>query len=338
MREIVRGDGHRQRAASRRKLLGTLKVLELVAPENLGASRASSSTSFEGWRVTQPAIDFIDATEAARRGVLPISRSRSRRRTASSPYAGARPKSTWRWCTCHISNNTDFDYLGREPNVRVRFVRSVDQLGAPDAVSSSRGRELMGTFFTCGASASTRLASERQRQHAHRRHLRWVQMLGRELLDESRRESEHGSTTGLGLLDIDVEFLLGGGEYQSPVRSDGDDPFASAGGVGVRFAGLVRYASARPLYTAIEAGATKPRAIHRTGTIAIYSEPATESCVHRPAAPAQGIARADGALVQSRHSRRESYNRLAAALAEHLTIPDAAPSRRGALPAGGGST
>jgi adenosylcobyric acid synthase len=109
-----------------------------------------------------------------------------------------------------ISNFTDFDPLGEEPDTAVRYVTRPQELGTPDVIL------LPGTKNTAADLSYLReqgfpVAIERALDNGTHQ-LAGIcggyQMLGRELLDPQAVESrEPGASAGLGYLPLSTEFL-----------------------------------------------------------------------------------------------------------------------------------
>ncbi len=104
----------------------------------------------------------------------------------------------------HISNVSDFDALRIESDVRLRIVRSVDELGTPDAVilpgSKSvlsdlqhlKERGIAGRLGDLSASGKTQIVGI----------CGGFQMLGGRIVDPNHVESHNGEGEGLGLLRV----------------------------------------------------------------------------------------------------------------------------------------
>ncbi len=115
----------------------------------------------------------------------------------------------------HISNFTDLDPLRWEPDSSPRYVRSVEELGQPDAIilpGSKNTVEDLEWLWTSG------LAEIVREQAASGR---WVlgicggyQMLGKELLDPEQTESEIQPPPGLGLLPVRTTFAASKATHQ----------------------------------------------------------------------------------------------------------------------------
>ncbi|QSQ11032.1 cobyric acid synthase [Myxococcus landrumensis] len=312
------------------ELLGTLKVLELVAPGDLERIAGFIINKFRGDRqVLQPALDFIEQhTHLPVVGVLPYLSLALEEEDRVQPRMQGTPEIDVAVVYLpHISNSTDFDYLQEEPHVRVRFVRSVEQLGAPDAVILPGTKNTVGDLLHLRRIGFDRAILELSTTTPIVGICGGFQMLGRALLDEARRESEHGSTTGLGLLDIDVEFLPGKTVVNRRFVPTRDNPFASAGEVsGYEIhSGLVRYASARPLYAhagGVDGAVHERLPIFGTFIHDLFRNPRLSRAFIDLLRQRKGLPVLTAPLCNHDTRREESYNRLAAALAEHLTIPD----------------
>lgn len=104
----------------------------------------------------------------------------------------------------HISNFTDFDALGIEPDVHLRVVRNLDELGAPDALILPGSKNVPGDLDYLAASGLG--AQILQLAVADRCELVGIcggfQILGEQLSDPHSVESAGRSLSGLGLLPI----------------------------------------------------------------------------------------------------------------------------------------
>jgi len=107
----------------------------------------------------------------------------------------------------HISNFTDFDPLGREPGVALRYVRSVRELEKPDAVlipGSKNTASDLQFLRNCGlAAAVVRLAEEGTPVLGI---CGGYQMLGTSIEDLEGVEGRRGEVPGLGLLPVRTRF------------------------------------------------------------------------------------------------------------------------------------
>lgn len=102
----------------------------------------------------------------------------------------------------HIANFTDFDAFRGEPDVRLRFIRSAEEFGTPDAVILPGSKNTMADLeYLRRSGLADRLA---QRAREGRTELVGIcgglQMLGREVSDPVEIESAPTSAFALGLL------------------------------------------------------------------------------------------------------------------------------------------
>jgi len=104
----------------------------------------------------------------------------------------------------HISNFTDFDALRIEHDVCVRIVRSVDELGTPDAVILPGSKSVLGDLQHMKQRGFARrlceLAASGKTQIVGI--CGGFQMLGRKIIDPCQVESKNGAAEGLRLLGV----------------------------------------------------------------------------------------------------------------------------------------
>src|SRR5262249_17999613 len=104
----------------------------------------------------------------------------------------------------HLANSSDFNPLADEANVRVRFVRSQEELGAPDMII------LPGSTNTlCDLAYIQKIGLEKSiLERSHFTPLMGIcggfEMMGKTILDPHAVESTLGSMTGMALFDFDV--------------------------------------------------------------------------------------------------------------------------------------
>jgi adenosylcobyric acid synthase len=116
----------------------------------------------------------------------------------------------------HISNFDDFDSLRFEPDVQLRFVSRLDQLGQPDVVllpGTKNTLEDLRWLVDCGLAQSIRSLSNGGINVVGL--CGGFQMLGREIIDEKGVESGLRNLPGLGLLPVQTYF----GEQKTLTRS-----------------------------------------------------------------------------------------------------------------------
>ena len=104
----------------------------------------------------------------------------------------------------HVSNFTDFDAFRIEPDVHLRIVRSVTELGCPDALLIPGSKNTLGDLEYLKQSG---LAGQiAQLAASHKTEIIGIcggfQMIGRDIRDPESIESAAGRATGLGLLDV----------------------------------------------------------------------------------------------------------------------------------------
>ena len=106
-----------------------------------------------------------------------------------------------------LSNSTDFEPLQQEAGVQVRYVRTVDELGYPDAIILPGSKSTIADLDYLWQSG---LAESIIRKAKNGTPIIGIcggfQMLGKEIQDPHRVESEQDSIVGLGLLDTITIF------------------------------------------------------------------------------------------------------------------------------------
>ncbi|HYW80704.1 MAG TPA: cobyric acid synthase, partial [Thermoguttaceae bacterium] len=104
----------------------------------------------------------------------------------------------------HISNFTDLDALRIEPDVRVRLVRTADELGTPDAVILPGSKSVLGDLESIQQRGFTRRLRDLAASHTTQivGICGGFQMLGRKIADPSHVESKNGAAEALGLLGV----------------------------------------------------------------------------------------------------------------------------------------
>jgi adenosylcobyric acid synthase len=185
-------------------LVGTLELLE---PQERALIRAFVINKFRGdLSLLMPGIEWLEERTGVRvAGIIPYyhdiqvaeedSVSLERRR-------GMKARDDWVLDIAviglpHISNFDDFDPIGQEDNVRLRYVEPNDELGEPDLII------LPGTKSTMADLAylkSRGLAKEIVDQGGY-------QMLGEVILDPEHVESNEQQAEGLRLLPVTTAFL-----------------------------------------------------------------------------------------------------------------------------------
>ena len=128
----------------------------------------------------------------------------------------------------HLSNFTDIDPLAFEPGVLIRYIRSPDQLGHPDAIVLPGTKNSIGDLQDHLKSG---LASQILKLAGEGTPIIGIcggyQMLGKVLLDPDHLESEFGNLVGLGLLDVETQFYSEKTTRQVQIKPSGMAPFLS---------------------------------------------------------------------------------------------------------------
>ncbi len=323
------------------ELLGSLRVLELVAPADRELIEGFIVNKFRGDRaVLQPAIDFIEQqTGIPVVGVVPYvwldleEEDRVRPRPSAAPEIDVAVL-----FLPHISNANDLDYLADEAGVRVRFVRSCEQLGAPDAVVLPGSKNTVWDLEHLRRTGLADAVVELSRSTPVVGICAGFQMLGRTLWDEGRLESEHGTVAGLGLLDTEVEFAPGKLVRNRRYLPTADNPFAAAGEItGYEIhAGVLRYGSARPLYRhaeGVEGAMHEALPIFGTSVHDLFKNPRLTRAFVDLLRQRKGLPPLAAPLPDPEARREATFDRLGELVAEHLAITSApaasARERRG---------
>jgi len=106
-----------------------------------------------------------------------------------------------------LSNSTDFEPLQQETGVDVRYISTVDELGEPDAIILPGTKSTIADLAHLWQSGLAQSIIHRARNGTPVIGIcGGFQMLGKEIKDPYRVESEEGSTAGLGLLDTTTIF------------------------------------------------------------------------------------------------------------------------------------
>lgn len=303
--------------------LGALDVMRLTEPDDLRLVEGFLINKFRGDAVVlQPGLDFMKAhCPVPVVGVLPFvadlrleEEDRAREHRCEHPEVDIAVL-----YLPHISNANDFDFLAEEPNVQVRFVRSVRELGVPDVVMIPGTKN---TTWDLDYIRRTGLARAVE-QLVGRVPLVGIcggyQMLGRVLHDPDRLESDLGSMPGLGLLDFEVTFhphkTLARRNY-TPTR---DNPLAVAGRVvGYEIhCGDVRYGACQPAFVhggSIDGAVDTERSIFGTFIHDVFSNPAFTRAFIDLVRRDKGLAPLTGPLPRARERMEDSYEQLAAEL------------------------
>lgn len=131
----------------------------------------------------------------------------------------------------HISNFDDFDPIARESSVRLRYVRTSQQLGRPDVVILPGTKN---TLADLNWLRMTGLADGILALHSQGKSIVGIcggyQMLGRRLSNPYSVESDWQAASGLGLLD--VETIFQNEKQTSQIEAEITDDFIAPGTLG----------------------------------------------------------------------------------------------------------
>jgi adenosylcobyric acid synthase len=235
-------------------ILGSLKVMEIVKPDDIDLIAGFIINKFRGdLDVLRPGVDFIERhTGFPVLGVLPfISDLRLEEEDRVKKYLCEHPEVDIVVIYLpHISNANDFDFLACEQNVRVRFVKSADSLGVPDAVIIPGTKNTVWDLDYMRRVGLERAIKELASSTPIVGICGGYQMLGHALRDEGRLESALGTIEGMGLLDITVEFLPNKIVTNRKYRlADAGifGPVSTLSGYEIH-SGLVRYGNCEPMF------------------------------------------------------------------------------------------
>lgn len=110
-------------------------------------------------------------------------------------------------CLPHISNFTDFDCLGLEPDVNLRYVRFGEELGSPDILIIPGTKHTIGDLKRLSEFGYVETIKNLASKGAFIVGLcGGYQILGRGVHDKYGYESDEHYANGLGLLDVKTEF------------------------------------------------------------------------------------------------------------------------------------
>ncbi|HEX3016139.1 MAG TPA: cobyric acid synthase [Desulfobacteria bacterium] len=199
-------------------LASIVGTLELLYPDERPYVKGIIINKFRGdIKLLQPALDFLEEkTGVPVLGVVPYYTEFSIPEEDSVVLEERRNQSTAAQdkldivvaAIPRISNFTDFDPLGAEPDVNLRYVHNTEELGTPDMVilpgSKNTSLDLQFLWESGLAQSTIELAA---RGVAVVGICGGYQMLGKQINDPDQTESDLGTVQGLGLLDITTTFL-----------------------------------------------------------------------------------------------------------------------------------
>lgn len=194
-------------------LLGTLWLLE---PRDRSLVKALVINKFRGdLALLEPGLRFLEAKSGVPlAGVIPyfqdiyiapedsvaLEELKPRERSSQIDIAVIRLP--------HISNFDDFDPLGREEDVRVRYVNSVESLNHPHVIIIPGSKTTLADLDWLQGSGLARCVTELHKQGTFVIGIcGGYQMLGQRIEDPDHVESPVSYAPGLGLLPISTVFL-----------------------------------------------------------------------------------------------------------------------------------
>jgi adenosylcobyric acid synthase len=310
-------------------ILGSLKIMDLTEPRDIELIAGFIINKFRGDRaVLQPAIDFIELeTSIPVIGVLPFmndlkleEEDRIKEHRCENPEVDIAVI-----YLPHISNANDFDFLAEEDNVQVRFVKSPDSIGLPDAIIIPGTKNTVWDLDYMRRVGLEKAIEELAGSTPVVGICGGYQMLGRTLWDSNHVESELGTTPGMGLLDFDVEFLPNKTVTNRKYTPTTDNIFSSVGtlsGYEIH-SGIVRYRNCKPMFEYVGGydGAIHPeKLIFGTFIHDIFRNPAFRRTFVNNLRQKRGLPPLTAELSESRNRADESYEELAAILEQHASF------------------
>jgi adenosylcobyric acid synthase len=214
-------------------ILGTLQVLDLVAPEDRQRIKGILINKFRGDReILQPALDFIvKHTGIPIAGIIPYLSDlylEEEDRIKASPCLQPEVDIAVVYLP-HLSNSSDFNPLSREENVRVRFVRAPEALGCPDLMILPGSKNTLWDLDHIRRIGWEDCLKERLADTPLMGICGGFEMMGRSLSDQYRVESYLGERKGFGLFDFTVTFNRLKKVSQVSYRTALNHPFAING-------------------------------------------------------------------------------------------------------------
>lgn len=198
-------------------LASVVGTLELLSPDDRDKVAGIIINKFRGdLSLFQPAVDFLEKkTGKTVIGVVPYFQGIRLQEEDTihedvlrdSAKAKTRDVDIAVIYLPHISNFTDFDPLGNEPDVNLRYVGKGSLLGNPDLIIIPGSKNTIEDLVYL---KRTGIAGEIQRQSAAGVTVVGIcggfQMLGRELYDPLKAESSIPAVDGLGILNMTTTF------------------------------------------------------------------------------------------------------------------------------------
>lgn len=310
-------------------LLGSLRVMELTAPEDVTRVRGFILNKFRGDRsVLQPGIEFIEKqTGIPVVGVLPLlhdldleEEDRVKEWTCTEPEIDIAVL-----YLPHISNATDLDPLRAEHGVQLRYVKTANDLGNPDAIIIPGTKNAVWDLeFIRKVGLESRVKA-----FAEKSPILGIcggyEMLAQNLFDPDKIESELGTIRGIGLLSIEVYFKRQKTVVNREYSPTPQNPFHLSGIVkGYEIhCGDVELGDCHPLYQfqgGVDGAIHPNKPIMGTFIHDIFSNPTFTRCFINYLRARKNLEPLQTPLPDRFQQAELAYDRLADMLAEHTAF------------------
>lgn len=192
-------------------VVGTMELLEPVARERV---KGFIINKFRGARsLLEPALSFLENRTGRKvAGVIPFSPGMAipEEDTLADLVQGEREG--WEVDLAvvrlpHLANFTDFDALGREPGVRVRYLDSADSLDGADAIILPGTKNTVADLSWLKEQGLARAITEKAAAGCPVVGIcGGFQMLGQRIEDRGGLEAQPGTVGGLGLMPVVTWF------------------------------------------------------------------------------------------------------------------------------------
>ena len=216
-------------------IIGSLRILELIAPDDIKRIKGILINKFRGSRaLLQPAIDFLfEQTKLPVVGVIPY---------LADLHLEEEDRVKVRFCDNaeidiavvylpHLANGSDFDPLSAEKNVRVRFVRSPDLLGAPDLIILPGTKNPLWDLDYIRKIGWEKELLFRLPNTPLMGICGGFEMMGKTLHDPFQVQSSLNAVDGFGLFDFSIEFKREKKVSQVNYHPSMANPFKQGGSV-----------------------------------------------------------------------------------------------------------
>jgi adenosylcobyric acid synthase len=236
-------------------LLGSLQIMELTTPTDLRHIRGFILNKFRGDpAILRSGVEFLERQSGIRViGIVPLLHHftlQEEDRVKVWPCDNPEVDVAIIYLP-HTANASDFDDLASEDGVRVRYIRTPEELGRPDAIIIPGTKNTVWDLeYLRRTGMANIICLEAEKDTPVIGICGGFQMMGRFIADPEHIESEIGSVAGLGLLDVDFAFERTKTVTNRDYRPSRFNPFAAAGGItGYEIhCGTPQYGDCRPLF------------------------------------------------------------------------------------------